>query len=248
MEPATPPEAPWRSGIEGARANLLPGVVLQLGAVALVLGYYHVAPLHGALDRLMAFRETAGFAFGIVSTGLFGGVLPFLYIHFSRAPGATRPQYDWAQGLWLTLFWAYKGFEVDVWYRVQAVLFGGGHDVGTVAIKVFLDQFVYCPAVAVPVTTIVYAAVAAHGWNPGLSSDLRAHGWYRRRVLPVLISNLGVWVPAVAVIYCLPTPLQLPLQNIVLCFYTLVVAHQTRSRGGPRVYKQAAAGLASGPP
>jgi hypothetical protein len=35
-------------------------------------------------------------------------------------------------------------------------------------------------------------------------------------------------VPAVAIIYLLPTPLQLPLQNIVLCFYTLVVAHQVR--------------------
>jgi hypothetical protein len=49
--------------------------------------------------------------------------------------------------------------------------------------------------------------------------------WYRRKVLPVLISNLGVWVPTVCIIYALPTALQLPLQNLVLCFFTLLLAH-----------------------
>jgi hypothetical protein len=56
-------------------------------------------------------------------------------------------------------------------------------------------------------------------------ADIRAGGWYRRRVLHVLISNLGVWVPAVCIIFALPTPLQLPLQNIVLCFFSLLLAH-----------------------
>jgi hypothetical protein len=48
-----------------------------------------------------------------------------------------------------------------------------------------------------------------------------------------LIANMAVWVPAVAVIYALPTPLQLPMQNMVLCFYTLIVAHQMRADGPP---------------
>jgi hypothetical protein len=34
-------------------------------------------------------------------------------------------------------------------------------------------------------------------------------------------------MPAVLLIYTMPTPLQLPLQNLVLCFYTLLVAHLT---------------------
>jgi hypothetical protein len=229
MELSLQRNAPWQSGLRGARANILPGVILQLMAVVLGLGYYYLPAVHGALTRLLEIRKTAGFSFGILSTALFGGILPFLYIRFSGRTRKGNLSYSWLQGTALTLFWAYKGFEVDLWYRIQARMFGSGHEPMTIIVKVICDQFVYCPILAVPVTTAVYQAVDAHGnWN-GLMKDFRAQGWYRRRVLPILISNVGVWVPAVAVIYCLPTPLQLPLQNIVLCFYTLVVAHQIRS-------------------
>ena len=128
----------------------------------------------------------------------------------------------------LTFFWAYKGIEVDLWYRLQAHMFGTGHGVATIATKVVMDQFVYCPFFAVPVTAAVYQLVD-NGYNGrSLRDDVRKPRWYLRKVLPVLISNLGVWVPAVVVIYMLPTALQLPLQNLILCFYTLIVAHQTR--------------------
>jgi hypothetical protein len=223
------PDAPWRSGLRGARANLVPGILLQLAAVALVFGYYHLPVIQRSLNRLLELRLAAGVTFAILSTALFGGMLPFLYIHYRRRAGSGDPLYGWVQGLGLTLFWGYKGLEVDLWYRLQAHMFGGGHEPATIVIKVFFDQFLYCPLFAVPVTAAVYQAVDSHGDWRGLAADLRAPSWYRRRVLPILISNVGVWVPAVAVIYCLPTPLQLPLQNIVLCFYTLVVAHQMRA-------------------
>jgi hypothetical protein len=143
------------------------------------------------------------------------------------------PRYAWLQGLGLTVFWAYKGFEIDLWYRLQAHMIGTGHDAGTIALKVVLDQFVYCPIYAVPVTTAVYQAAEAFPDWRGVRADIRAPHWYRRRVLPVLLANMGIWIPAVAVIYALPTPLQLPLQNIVLCFYTLIVAHQMRPDPAP---------------
>jgi hypothetical protein len=223
-------DAPWRSGIQGARANFLPGIALQLAALALVLGYYNVPGIHGVLSRLAEIRQATGLSFGIVSTALFGGILPFLYIHFSSRKGpGYPPRYGWIQGLGLTVFWGYKGLEVELWYRFQAHMFGSGHTAGTIVLKVLLDQFVYCPVLAVA----VYQAVEArYNWSEPIA-DIRERGWYRRRVLPVLLSNLAVWVPAVAVIYCLPTPLQLPLQNIVLCFYTLVVAHQFLKQPGP---------------
>ena len=52
--------------------------------------------------------------------------------------------------------------------------------------------------------------------------------WYLTRCLPLLIMNLGVWVPAVAIIYALPLALQLPMQNLVLCLFVLVVMMLTR--------------------
>jgi hypothetical protein len=233
MEPSTAIDAPWRSGIRGARANLVPGAALQLAAFALVVGYYREPGVHGALARLVEIRRATGLGFGIISTAVFGGFLPFLYVRYGRRAGQGRPRYGWIQGLCLSAFWGYKGLEVELWYRLQAYGVGAGHDGATIALKVILDQFVYCPFFAVPVTVAIYQAVEAWPDSAGLFADLRAPGWYRRRVLPVLISNIGVWVPAVAVIYALPTPLQLPLQNIVLCFYTLIIAHQMRADPAP---------------
>jgi hypothetical protein len=225
-------EAPWRSGLRGARANLLPGAFLQLAALALVAGYYRMPSVHDALSRLVVFRQRTGLPFGILSTALFGAVLPLLYLRFERRKLRGAPDYTWGKGLFLTAFWAYKGIEVDIWYRLQAHWVGPGHDPATIAVKVFLDQFVYSPLFAVPVTVALYEGV--QGWPDwkGTLADLRAPGWFRRRSLPVLIANAGVWIPAVVVIYALPTPLQLPLQNIVLCFYTLILVHQMRSGGG----------------
>jgi hypothetical protein len=217
-------DSPWRAGLRGARANLLPGLALQAGALALVLAYYHHDATRELLGRITVWHLEAGYAFSFVSTALFGAVLPLLYL-WSRS--ATRTRYDARQCAAIIAFWAYKGVEVDALYRLMAHWFGTGHDVRTIALKSFFDQFIYCPFFAVPVTALVYEWIETRFDRRAVLADLRAGGWYRRRGLVVLISSFGVWLPAVCIIYALPTPLQLPLQNLVLCFYTLQVAHVT---------------------
>ncbi len=218
-------EAPWRAGWRSARVNVFPAIALQIVALSLVIAFYQHAPTRDALTRLAAWRTEVGFKFAIISTGIFGGLLPFLYL---RARTATRTRFDWKQGAAITAFWAYKGLEIDLFYRFLAWFVGEGHDVATIASKMALDQLVYCPVFAVPVTVLLYEWTELHFERRSLAADLRTRGWYRRKVLPVMISNFGVWVPAVCMIYALPTPLQLPLQNLVLCFFTLLIAHQTR--------------------
>lgn len=216
--------ASWQAGLRGARANILPGLALQAGALALVLAYYWHPPTREALGRLSAWRVEAGFAFSVVSTSIFGGLLPVL-LFWSRA--ATRSRYSLAQGLALVAFWGYKGIEVDLWYRFMAFSFGEGVDVQTIVIKSLLDQFGYCPFFAVPMTVLAYEWIESHFNHRAVLADLRAGGWYWRRGLTVLVSSTVMWMPAVLLIYTMPTPLQLPLQNLVLCFYTLLVAHLT---------------------
>jgi hypothetical protein len=215
-------EPPWQAGLHGARANAVPGLVLQVTALGLVVAYYRHPDTRAAIDALADLHQRAGFKFSIISTGLFGGVIPLLYL---KARRKTRASFTWAGGAALIAFWCYKGFEVDLWYRLLARFIGEQHDTATIAIKTVLDQFGYCPAFAVPVTVLVYDWVKRGLTLAPMVADVRAGGWYRRRVLPVLISNLGVWVPAVCIIYSLPTALQLPLQNLVLCFFTLLLAH-----------------------
>jgi len=222
---AATPEAPWRAGVRSARVNLVPGLALQALALALVLAYYWHAPTRAALAHLAAWRVQIGFPSAILSTAFFGGLLPFLYL---RLRIATRSRYTWAQGAAIIAFWGYKGFEVDLFYRALAHQVGAGHDPVTIFSKTLIDQLAYSPLLAVPMTTLFFEYTELRFDRIVILADLRAGGWYRRRVVPILISNVGVWLPAVCIIYTLPTPLQLPLQNLVLCFYTLLIAQLTK--------------------
>jgi hypothetical protein len=232
--PSSIVRASWQAGLRGARANLVPGLALQALALALVLSYYYIEPVQAALERLVDFRMRTGFAYGILATGFFGGLVPFVYL---RLQPRTRYRFTTAQGLALTLFWSYKGLEIDLLYRFLAWAFGEGRDVATVLTKTVFDQLIYCPAFAVPVTWFAYTWVESRFQGAPVLRRFQAPQWYAREVLPILVSNVVVWVPAVAIIYVMPTPLQLPLQNIVLCFFTLLLAHltQTRPTTTPRV-------------
>lgn len=227
-------EAPWAAGLRSARANLLPGFVLQVFALSLVLSYYFHGPTREALDGFSAWRAEVGLVVPMVTTAVFGGLIPFFYL---RARRATRAGQNARRGVTMTAFWGIRGVEINFLYTGLAVVFGANNEVGTIVVKSLFDQMIYCPIWAIPVSWAFYAWVES-GYNTRwLWAEIRRRGWYRRRVVPVLISNVGVWVPAVAIIYSLPTALQLPLQNVVLCFFTLLLAHMT---GGDNAAKVAA--------
>ncbi|MEM6459631.1 MAG: Mpv17/PMP22 family protein [Planctomycetota bacterium] len=221
---------PWRSGLDAARANAVPGLVLSGFAVGLLLSYWRVAPVTAALDAVAAWRGRladagVGWVFAAVGTALFGGVIPWVV---QKLRPSMRGQTPWSHLGYLCAFWAVKGVEIDFLYRAQAAVFGGGHDPGTIAVKVVFDMGVYCPLWAVPGTVAVYA-FKDRGFSFAGVSLRKFRGWYRDDVVPVVLSNWAVWVPAVCVIYALPLALQLPVQNLVLCFWSLLLVWQVRA-------------------
>ncbi len=219
--------APWRAGLEGARANIGPGLVLQAVALSLVLGYYFVPGIADGLKGLTDLRARWGVGFSMLSTSLAGGLIPWIYL---RLMPATRARYDGRQGLGLVLFWGIKGLEVHALYAGLALLLGNEPTISTVLLKSFLDQLVYCPLWAVPTMWIGYQWIEHRYRFAPVWSQMRRPGWYARNLLPVFIANFGIWAPTVALIYVLPVPLQLPMQNLVLCFFTLLMAHLSQHR------------------
>lgn len=222
--PASPAisEAPWQAGLQSVRALFRPGLILQSAALGVVLAYYYVPSARGLFTQLAAWRTEGGFVFSALASALCGGILPFLYL---RMHPATRPGYPWRHLIFFALFWAWKGAEVDLLYRILAALFGHEPGPATIIPKVLVDQFGYNAIYAAPVGNLCFAwKDAGFRWAPVIA-DLRAGRWFARSVLPVLLAVWALWIPVVSCIYALPAALQIPLFNVVLCFWSMLFAH-----------------------
>lgn len=221
---ATRTDNPLLAGWHSARALLVPGLVLQAAALSLVLTYYLVPAAGGFFALLGRWHTAGGYAFSAVSTAVCGGVIPFLFL---RARPDTRAAHPWPHLVFFVLYWAWKGAEVDLWYRSLGWVFGHDNQAKTIVGKIIADQFVYNPLYTTPVANLCFAwKDAGFRWKP-VADDVRAGGWYARRVLPVLVSVWCLWIPVVACVYALPSPLQIPLFNVVLCFWSMLFAHIT---------------------
>jgi hypothetical protein len=210
----------WRQNLAAARANLGPALVLQASALALVLAYYYHPPTHGILDLLATFKARWGLLYSAAATALCGGAIPFLYMRLNPRTRSATPR---SHAPFYLAFWAYKGMEVDLFYRFQGWLFGNQASAPVIAKKVFLDEFGYTVFWALP-TAILFFYWKDTGFDSARMRTLDVLGFWKANLPKVLIGAWCVWLPAVTVIYSLPASLQIPLFNIVLCFYALLFA------------------------
>ncbi len=217
-----------RTGARSARENALPGLILWCFACAVVALYYLVPSVNGALSALGRLKAAGGYGYSALATALFGGFLPFFWRWLSHR-GTPSPWKvpAWQAGLFLTLFWAYKGVEVDFFYRLQALMFGSGAGFSTIAPKVLMDQFVYNPLWAGWTQLLGYWWLES-SFRPSALADRSFWGSLGPRLVTVLVSTWAVWIPMVSVIYAMPGDLQVPLFNIVLCFWGLMLASLTK--------------------
>ena len=210
----------WRLSVAGFRTIFIPGVVLWVVGLGIVLTYYFIDSSRPFFDWVIEAKKTHGYLYSFLSTGFFGGLIPFLFLWASRK---IKKGMVSSSGLFFVFYWAARGTEVDAFYRLQGFLFGNEPDLATIAIKVFIDQFVYCVFWAAPVTAVFY------GWKDyGFSWYLFIQRTTKRsflfEVARLLLSTWLVWIPATAIIYSLPSALQVPLFSLTLCFFVLLVS------------------------
>jgi hypothetical protein len=207
------------------RRNLLPGLVLQTCALFVVLAYAFLPSFHAILDNVGALKARFGYFFSASSTAVFGGVIPYLVLVATRQVPKGRASTELA---FYVLFWIWKGVEVDALYRLQGLMFGSAATVVAIAAKTCVDQFVYNTLWAAPTQVIFFLwKDAGFSWS-GVVQGLREEP-FGRRVVVILFSGWIVWIPAVMIIYSLPSALQVPLFNLVLCFWCLLLSFISRS-------------------
>ncbi|MCH2183302.1 MAG: Mpv17/PMP22 family protein [Mariniblastus sp.] len=224
-----PLRAAWHTGRTAIVQNRVPTCILWLFGVILIFGYFQWPALASWLDRMGEFRWRHGFAFSFLSTALFGGLIPAL---IPGLIGRREPPINLRNVASATLFWGLKGWEIDLFYRWQAYWLGTAGDFGTIVGKTMVDQFIYVPLIGV-VNIVLFYLWRDNGFSFKRTWFALGPHWYQRRVLPLLISNWVVWIPAVALIYALPLALQLPIQNLVLCFWVLILVVFTAPEPSP---------------
>ena len=203
------------------KKNLLPGLVLQVFALSILLVYFFVPASKPLFTLLGELKQTYGFGYSFIATALFGGLIPFLYLWLSKglAPGRN------VLGLlvFYVIFWGLKGMEVDFFYRLQTDWFGTGNDAKTIVTKMAVDQFFYSALWAAPGITIVYLWMESN-WSVIDAKKAMDKEFFCVKIPTVILSNWLVWIPAVSVVYAMPGELQIPLFNLVLCFWVLLLA------------------------
>lgn len=213
-------ERPLAVGLRAARANLVPALVIQAAVVSVVLAYYLWEPARAWLARLAEFKSEGGYLFSLVSGALAGGLLPELLTVAVFQHWRVRRE-NLSSLAFGVCFWALMALLVDLFYRLQALMFGSGVDLATVLKKVVFDQFVYTPFITIPLTVIIFewrhAGYRSSGMPRVLSLD-----FYTQKVLPSIVSGLGFWLPVVAFIYSLPLPLQFPLFTLALTLWVMI--------------------------
>ncbi len=147
--------------LKGMKENLIPGIVIIILAAVVVISYYNSIVFRAYLDQIAELKSQYGYLFSSVSTCLFGGIIPFVFIsikedicqpnHYAQTP--TRILLY--KALFYVLFYAEQGAQVDAFYRLQAVIFGEGTDLQTIVIKTAVDNFIYSTFISAPISGMV---------------------------------------------------------------------------------------------
>lgn len=217
------PETILNTCIKAFHRNRFPALVLQSAAAVILLLYFLVPATRPGFEAIGALRARYGYLFSAVSTAISGGLISWLVL-WNR--GRIPPGRLGAHGLFFILYWGAQGLMVDTLYRLQGQWFGDGNDPLTLLKKVLVDQGPYNLLYATPASLLFYT------WKDHSFSWPRA--WkafrkdFRHRYWSIMISAWMVWIPAVTMIYSLPPDLQIPLFNLVICFFTLVLAFVSR--------------------
>ena len=221
-------EAPWAAGLRAARANFVPGLIIQGIMLTLLLGYYFYPPTTALLNKLAILKEQWGYGYSIVASIIAGALIPeVMRITIFQKGKILRANFS--NLLFGTVYWAYSGAIVDFFYRQQALWFGTEVTLGIVATKVFVDQFVFNPIYAAPMNAWAY------DWkNSGY--PLRGLGrfftraYYKRVIIPTLVATWGVWIPVVSILYSLPPLLQVPLFALALSLWVMIYTWMSEQR------------------
>jgi hypothetical protein len=218
--PVSSSTSPLAAGEAALRRFWRPFVLIQAAAVALAVAYHESTAVRAACAIAARWKTSGGSVFAAVSTAFAGGILPELA---KLAAGGGRRALRGRAGeiAFNTAFFALNGVVIDALYAAEAAMFGSGAGLLTVVEKTAFDQLVFTPIWLVFVTLLFAWRQREFSWHA--TRPLLRRGFYRARVMPLLIPSFLFWIPMVSIIYAMPVALQFLLFIPALGAWSLIM-------------------------
>ena len=205
---------------KAARANLLPGLLLQ----CLMIVFFGLYVAHEGTRQFLAevanLKQESGYLFAFVSYILSAALLPeILRVFFFQSGHPSR------RNIWNFLTaapaWGLMGVIVDFFYRCQALWFGTASDWNTILTKMAVDQFLFSPFIG-NTLMVGYFAWRDLGFRRAAAKTIFKKGFFFERVFPVQVAGWCIWIPGVCLVYFMPSQLQMPVAALIQCFWVLI--------------------------
>jgi hypothetical protein len=197
-----------------------PFVLIQVMAVALVVAYHVDARVREVCAALATWKTAGGLPLAAATASFAGGILPELAKLVTQR-GRVSLRGRGGEIAFNLVFFAFNGVVVDGLYRAEALLFGADTRAATVVAKVAFDQLVFTPPWLAVITALYLWRGRGFSWAATRPTFRR--GFFRARVLPLLLPDWFFWIPMVSVIYAFPLPLQFLLFILALAAWSLIL-------------------------
>jgi hypothetical protein len=223
VDPAAVDSAAAASPLAAAWAALRqfwrPFLLIQAAAVLLALAFRFSPTFRAACATAAQWKAAGGLPFAAITVAFAGGLLPELAKLIAMGPRMLAGRAG--EVAFNTAFFAVNGVVVDLLYSGEARFFGAGGDPRTVVEKLAFDQFLFTPTWLVVIVLLFLWRQRGFSW--AATRPALRRGFYRERVLPLLLPDWLFWIPMVSVIYALPVALQFLLFIPALAAWSLIM-------------------------
>lgn len=204
-------------GLRAIRVNMFSAVLLWAFAMTVVLVYYYVPVVAEMVQPITGFMSNNPYFGSLISQVIFSGALVWLLYNANMR---SRPRHI-TLTVFLQMSWGCVFGCACVWFfHLQEQFFGNGNDLCTLTKKVFVDQFCW--------TVLLSPLGATFNYFIGKDMSLprcRAE-WpdagLRDIVLPNLVMNWCIWIPANYCVYLFPASMRIVVTGLLGTFWMLV--------------------------
>lgn len=233
LEATTEPKPDWRDAFRpgwlAIQRQWAPILLIQVLAIGITVGYLTSPAVRSVVDQAAQLKVQIGYAFAFAAGFTAAAILPEAVKTVVRSGGPwTRARVQRSLALGVT--YGLASMVVDWQYQFLNHLVGSGRDPVTLALKIFVDQFIISWTFTVPFL-VLFSLFLEERFKPGFHFK---RWWtslgtsvYRTHILPVQLIGWAVWVPALIGIFSLPLPVQLPVAMMISAAWSLILSFLT---------------------